>query len=389
MAWPVSEAFKAACAQRVRYPAVQVDVLEGGAVVASSEPAEVGVDLKVTKGSVEVTRRSTVRRSAQVTLADSTGVLEAVASGSLLDPRAGREFRLWATLDDHPMIPLGTFGIDAADVSETRDGVVIDLAGRDRMAAVSGISGWTAPYQASDGTDLVGAALLALVTQRLGYAPSTNLAPSAYVVPRATYGGAESSDPAEDAHTMVAAAGMQALFDPMGTLAMRPVPDPTSTPVAYSSRLGSGVLVPPFKRSVSRDTLRNGYIVHAAAPWLLFPITAEAWDTDPDSPTYAGVLPGGADDPDNPGIGKHPERKELPTVGTQTQADAAAAAGFLEVVGIEEAYAAEVLPLYFLDADDAVEVESPAMGLVRLVIDQTTVVLDEGTQPLSGRRRRR
>lgn len=182
---------------------------------------------------------------------------------------------------------------------------------------------------------------------------------------------------------------MEVFFDQMGQIKTQPYPNPLTAGIAWAFAPGeTAVRVDPLTIKVSRESLRNGVIVKGSAPWLLYGVSAEAWDTTVSSPTYY--------DPANPSgsiIGPHPEYIEDSLVSNATEALALAVAKLPDVLGIEEQISFNTVPLPHLEAGDVVTVAHPVFGAVapRLILDQLTTPLtfDAGAQTANTRRRTR
>lgn len=370
MAWSWSPAFRAALVAPVHTVVFRVDVLEAGVVVASSDVATAGRDLTGAGGGVNVARRAAIRRSADVTFGDATGALDPVRTGDLLDPVSGREFALHRGVltDVGPeLAPLGVFRIEDASVTADDGSTTVAISGSDRAAAVTG-RGWPGTYRVAAGTP-VGTAVLALVAARL---PRTDfaarLSPTSAVTPSLTFG--PDGDPMADAVSLAAGAGMELFFGPDGALVMQPLPDAATQPPVWRFLPGpENVRSWPVTKRIAGTTAVNGVVVRGSAPWLLFPVQGEAWDTNPASAFYYDPA-----QTDPVLVARMAEPNPLivsdAIVGSSTQAQTVAAARLPEVLGVEEQIGFPARPVPGLDASDVIEVATATLGgTVRLVID--------------------
>lgn len=350
----------------------RVEVLDGGAIVASTEDGS----LRIVDGDVRVTRRSAVRREASVVVGGEIGFVP-VSSEDLLDPLAQREVRLWRGIrddDGDDLRAIATCKIERAAVSEQDNGLQLTISGRDRAVWVMGRK-WTAPYTIASGTN-IGTAIKGVIENRAGNGAFTfNFAPTLQTTSGSvSYDG--STDPWDAAQKLAAGIGYELFFDGAGVCVFQPIPNPATAPVSYSF-VDNQVRVRPLTRDVDGSKPVNGVIVRASAPWLLFPITGEAWDTDANSPTNRAR------------IGDWPVEVRDATVFTQAQADAAAAAMLLDFVGIEEQITWNAVPHPGLDVGQVIELSSVVTGgVVRAMTDTLSIPLSE-RKPITGTTKRR
>jgi hypothetical protein len=194
-------------------------------------------------------------------------------------------------------------------------------------------------------------------------------------LPAALVLGDGSSNPAQDLIRLAESDGCEIGFDAAGTLVKRPFPDPASDQPVWRFALGESNLgVGTVSRELT-DEYRNGVVVRGDAPWLLFPIVAEAWNTNPDSATYF--------DPAVPHLARADPRPHEMTdsiVGTVPQAQRIADAKLPDVLDQEEQVRWSAIPHPGLDVSDVVEIESPALegGRARAVMETLTIPVEVG-----------
>lgn len=372
-----SDRFVAAVARDHR-ALLRVEVLEGGNAIADSTA---DAALRVLGGQVQVVRRADVSRSVSVELLDVDGSLVPLAADDLLDPLARRELRVSRGIrygpGDDELLPAGVFVLEKADVDEGTAGTTITVAGRDRSVRVAG-NKWSAPYTIAAGTN-VGVAIQALIEDRVPGVFTYAFSATAVVTSGSvTYEA--NADPWQAAQRLAEGIGYELLFDPEGVCTLRPVPDPddVSVPVAQRFVGASSPRVAALTRSIDGTSPVNGIRVVSEAPWLLFPIRAEAWDDDPDSPTSRAR------------IGEWPLEWRSPTIFSQAAADAAAAARLRIEGGVEEQLGWSSIPNPALGAGDVIELEAASVGgTIRAVVETLTIPLTAGGAMAGTTRRRR
>lgn len=386
MSWPVSTEFLAALRQP-HTPTMRLEILEGGVVVASTDVLAIGDHLTVVGGSVISDRRAAVRRNATVELVDTAGLVTPLLSSATVHPLVDREVRVWRGIDGVPandtddMVPLATVQLLTLDIDETEAGVSMVIGGQDRSADLQRRD-WRDAFSV-DGETLADASHALLAHVAPDYTFTTAFAPSDLTVPRQTFLPGEEPSPWQALVKWWEAAGMEPLFDQMGRLVTRAIPDPATTPPAFSYVDGpDNIRVAPLRLSVDRSTLVNGVIVRGSASYLLYGVSGEAWDTDPTSPTYFDPA-----FPDDSPVGPHPEYVDNPVVASDAEAAAVAAALLPDRLGIEERVTLSGVPNPALEAGDVILVESSVVA-GRYVFDQVSTPISPD-QPQEGNTRRR
>lgn len=384
MSWPVSSKFLDALRSGSINPILQIDVLSAGVVQASSGVVS-AYDLTVLDGQVSDVYRSNIRRQFQVSVVDATGALVPTVSGALLDPISNNEVRVYRGLayDDgtSELIPQITAPLEVNEIDDQRTGVTMNLSGYDRAKAIAD-NPWRTPFHIAASTN-IGTAIQNIINDRLGskfgVISFSGFSSTSEVTSSAVDFGGDSSDPWADAQSLAAGIGYELWFNQMGQPIFQPIPDPATKTVARSYlEDGNGILLDPLNRSVDKSTLRNGVIVTSEASWLIFPIVGSAWDDDPSSPVRRGL------------IGEWPEKTSSPTIFTQAQADASAAAMLKQIRGVEEQVTWNAIPDPSLEGGDVIEIQADSFGgTVRLLVETlTTPQAVDGVQNGTTRRRR-
>lgn len=290
-------------------------------------------ELKVVAGNVTADENQAVRRRCSVMLADATGELTPRVASDLLHPASGNELRLerGVVIDGTAeLAPLGVFRLSKPKVSDTGEALTISVTGYDRSKAVQRRR-WVNPYRIAAGTN-VATAVAALIGSRMA-GLTYNLAPTSRTTPNVVLGLERDNDPWKDAQALAAAIGHELYFDAEGIVVMRPVPDPATDPTVAAYSEGTTATILNVERELDDEGTYNGVVVTGQGTGVATPVRAEAWDTDASSPTYY-LGPYGA----------VPYFLTSSLITTQAQADEAAAALLLRVLGATEQLRVAAVP---------------------------------------------
>lgn len=358
--WPVSETFRAAMRQSHRV------IVSAGAYVDDSLVA----DLYPTGGAVSIDSRRAVRRTLSMTLVDSDGSLVPGPGGTtgVLSP-FGTEIKVFRgvryTDGTEEIVPLGVFVITGVEVSEDGNGRQIKVEGSDRSIRIQRAR-LTNPYQIATGT-AVETAVAELLRSRWSDVAVDFPATGATVGARVLGAGSD-TDPWKAAVEMAEAAGFDLAFDADGTARMRAIPDPSETDADETYEDGTDAVLIDVTRGFDTGSTYNGVIATSEASDVDTPVRAEAWDEDPDSPTYRYGP-----------FGEVPKFYTSSFIRSSAQAATAAAAQLQRELGRSEAveWSQIVNPAH--DVLDVVRLSRPAVTLdAVLVIDRLDVPLDAG-----------
>jgi hypothetical protein len=219
--------------------------------------------------------------------------------------------------------------------------VQIDLTAMDRVNAVR-VRRFASPYRVAAGTPTHDA-IAAIVTSRL--AVETRMQVTGYSTPELLYDAL--SDPWDAVRSLAASDALAAFFDPLGTLSV--VRDePTGTGVHYEP--GPASFMMGTTRTLSSEGTYSGVVVRVEHPDS-DPITAELWDTNPNSPTYA----------DGP-FGRRPYGYSSSVITTQAQATAVAATILPRVSRMRQEATLETVGHPGHDVGDLVTITDPRTG---------------------------
>lgn len=408
--YAVSSAFK----QQVRQShkaTVRVEVWQGDQRLVSLEPID---------GSVEIDARRAVRRTCSLSVAapEPTTALEQVpgtstyadltllytnyptmasqvATYALLAPAGeyrtvlvdsgvipadaygyltpyGNELRIWRGIElpDGTVeeVPLGVFVIVNVEIQETGTGATVSVSGADRSLRISRAK-WTEPYAIrSTSTET---AITNLLSDRW-FDVETSFSTTGVTVGKATFGTEANSDPWADALKLAQSAGHDLYFDGNGIAVLEPTRDYESTSPDEVYLQDDEAMVLGLTRSLNADDTYNGVIATGEGTDLPDVYRGEAWDDDPDSPTYRY----GA-------FGLVPRFYSSSLFASSAQAQAGAEAMLAKGKGLTEQINWTQITDPSLDAGDVVVVVNENAKVNRtLVLDRLTIPLNP-IQPMN------
>lgn len=367
--YPVSDAFLAAL--RKSHTAIcRADLLQRGEVLATGLP--------VLSGDVSDDTGASVRRRAGLTLAPTTDVLSMLAaqppSNGGLWP-LGNELKLYGGIrfrdGSEELASMGVFRINRPRLEETADGITASVEGFDRGRSVSR-NRFVNPYTVADGTNY-SIAIMDLVKSRLPWLLDDDFEfmSTDYTTPLLVF--SMDDDPWASAQEMAASFGAELLWNSDGKCVLRPEPDPLYTPPSFVYARGIDATVTEMGRDLDDEQAYNGVVVTSSSTSLTAPLRAEAWDTDPASPTFY--------DPDNPGqslYGAVPYFMSSQYIMTQAQADEAAAANLARVMGVIESINFNAVNNPAHEGGDVVLLQSDKIGVdAAYILDSVRIGLGE------------
>lgn len=278
--YPVSAGFLAAAVSGDHRIGASVDVTLDGAVVATLafEDGSVGMD----------GRRDGPQRTLALTVTPVDWVW------ALLNT-PGIEFVVRRGLEVNGsmvMVPLGVFVLDC-DLEQQDEGAV-SLNGADRSVRISR-NRWRQPYTVPAGTDL-GTAIGGILEDRwqsvtLGFG-ELGIVTTAQLVCQP----GSDSDPWKDARALAADHGFELYFDGTGTARLMPIVDPSAITPCMTYHGGELSVVLSKRRRSTISQVRNGVVASGEGSDVTQAVQAEAWDDDPQSPTFRygpmGHVPG-------------------------------------------------------------------------------------------------
>ena len=354
---------------------------------------------RVLDGSVGISSSNAVRRQlSSVTLVplpgDPDGPPVPTEPGDLLFPD-GFEWVISRGIlypdGSVELAALGTFlaeTVTVDDSSSSAGALTIATTGSDRGATVAR-SGFLAPGSTDSSLPLGLTIYLIVVAQVPSFAPYFSFPPPAddtFYPATATW--AAGDDPWAFCQTLAASGGYELFFDRFGICTLRPVPDPTTAPVAEVYVEGDTATFTGVSRAFTNVGVPNVIICVSQGSNVSPPIQSIWWDANPASPTFYGVS-----GPPAPPTGTYPTTTSKITTALATSDPQAAA--IAQSAGLAALGSIETLPLKIrsnpaLDVEDVIEVVRTRVGLdgsQRYVIDQLAVPLSYATeQTMTGRR---
>lgn len=202
---------------------------------------------------------------------------------------------------------------------------------------------WAMPFTLPSGMNY-GDAAEAMVLNRLPSQTRFALSSTEHVTPLLVYGMTQGGDPWQDIQDLATAIGFEAFFDASGVFVFRPVPDPNVGDPVWTFDEDSNPLVAEASRELSSDQTFNHIIVVGQSTSSTNPVTAEAFDNTPSSPTY--IL--------GP-YGEVTERLTFSLVTTQEQAQATADALLNNSLGAADTVTITCVPMPALEPGDIVK----------------------------------
>ena len=393
--YPVSDEFKA----RVREShqmLLRCEIWQGGYQVATVYPIS---------GSVEVDARRTSRRTVEVTLAATDGLVPGV-NPSALTPY-GNELHVWrgiriptsvqvpktyaglqtafatfttlanafvtftdleATLlvevDRDEWVPQGVFFLTDVDI-DSSTGATLTLRGTDRSLRIVR-NRWTDKYETinNDRPDEVIGALLSNRWPEV----QTDFPVIEKQVPKRVFGLDAEDDPWTNAQDIATAAGYDLYFDQSGVAVLRPTPAYDVMEPQETYEENSEAMVLSVARGLNNERSYNMVVVIGEGTRQNQVFRARVQDLEPDSPTYIYGP-----------YGRYP--LVYNTSGILSDEDAAdTAAGLLaKTKGLVEAFEWTQIVDPSLDAGDYIRVTNSLANVSRsFVIDRLTVPLGPG-----------
>lgn len=399
MAQPVSELWKAQLGQpnKVVY---RVEILDYGRnLIASTEPG-IEPERRITVESVNVAvdRTRNIWATCDATIVapynagDDPWWLIPKTATDTLSPISGACFRVWAGFEYHPaavplgqdnpeLVPCGLYDIQAVDVTHEPDGVKLKLSGQDLTGRLD-VADIPQPVDIAWGSTVVDAAktLLTFAIPDAVILAETSEATTARVVLD------QQANRLAEIHKMMTSIGFEMYADPSGDyFRMRRVRT-TEDDLQWTYTPGQFTVLTEAANNLSRERVYNGVIVsgenvNSTDP----PVRAEAWDTDPLSPTHYIVSGFDVDTR----IGPRPFFMVSQYIRTQTQAQDAANQQLTKVKGLLQRVSVTAAFNPAVNVGDVIQVTDNAIGLNnRYVVERLSWNSDGGPMQLSCEERR-
>lgn len=231
----------------------------------------------------------------------------------------------------------------------TGGGTSITVHATDLSRAVSR-NIWQQPFTVPGGLNY-GDAVKLMIQDRLPSQTEFSIATTTRQTPLLVYGLTQGTDPWQDIQELAAAVGFEAFFDAKGVFVFRPVPDPRYGVPVWSFDDVENHSIVEAKRQLSDEQTFNDIVVIGQSSSSQNPVSAEAFDDDPSSPTY--IL--------GP-YGRVSQRVTFSLITKQDQAQDAANATLYNSLGAAETVTIVVVPMPALEPGDVIAVTVPETG---------------------------
>jgi hypothetical protein len=203
---------------------------------------------------------------------------------------------------------------------------------------------WEQPFTVPSGL-LYTDAIKAMVQNRLPSQTQFNLSTTTATTPLLVYGVGQGGDPMQDIQELAGAIGYEVFFDPTGVCVVRPIPDPgVGDPVWYFDET-IVPLVAEAEFDLSSEQTFNDIVVVGQSTSSENPFSAEAFDNDPNSPTY--IL--------GP-YGRVSQRVTSSLITSQYQAQAMCYAALYASLGAANTVTLNVVPMPALEPGDIINI---------------------------------
>lgn len=265
-------------------------------------------------------------------------------------------------VEQDELVPLGVFMITNVDMQQAQGGVTLNVTGQDRSLKISR-NRWTQPYVVAKGTNVV-TAITQLLQDRWDDIP-TSFASSTDTVNRMVFGLETDNDPWADAQRLANSCGLELYFDGSGTARLEPtrIYDDATADETYVEN--SEAVVLDITRNLSVEQTYNGVIVTGESTSEDVIYRGEAWDEDPESPTYRYGP-----------FGQVPKFLSLPAISSEGIANKTAQAELAKSKGAQEAIEWTQLTDPSIEAGDVIALKNTGTKVDRLlVIDRLQIPL--------------
>ena len=381
---PISQAFQKALVTGYQ-SVITANVLSPPVNGANGPVLLAGVP--VTDGSVTIDRTAAQRRTFSLTLSLTGALGTSVIPASMSDPFApfGPELQLFAGWIDPntgvpyilpstglpEQIPLGIFPITTTKVDHAVD-ITMTAKGYDRS--------WSVAQRAFAVAQVISAgvapetAIAQILSSQYPGLPSLNMPPTGFALPGSTYDAG--ADPFAACLDMATQAGNELYFDANGSPSGNPVPDPTTISPCWTYTVGTGG-ASSISRVLTREGVSNDIVVSAtgsqnatSGTGASTPVSAEAQDLNPQSPTYTYGQ-----------FGDVPTFTSSSNLSSLTSAQAAANLLLALSLGSIDVCTITVSPAPMFDIDDVITLIDPQINVsFNAVVDAVTYSLRHDTK---------
>jgi hypothetical protein len=279
--YPISDAFAAALRQPHTI-VTRAEVLNTNFVLQQT--------LSLTQGNVQVDGKNAIRRSASMTLVDDTGELVPGDLNDLTHPLAGHYIRLFRGIrlpGGDELISIGVFDIFDNVVTDTGKELKVEIKAFDLAKRVQR-SRLTHNYVVPVGTryDLAIRDLISYVAPWVSFNFATVDVVTPFGLVFGSSGDQAGGDPWKYAQEMAESIGHELYFDIQGVCRLTPVANAATDPVVWEYHEGEDSQLLYVTKTISKEDTFNHVFAFGENSASDNPIKGEAWDDDPNSPTY-------------------------------------------------------------------------------------------------------
>jgi hypothetical protein len=356
--WPVSDKFVDAVQNGATW-IVKGQVQALGQIVAGGE------DIPISGGQLTCDTTAKVERYCTVEIAPEDPKWIPKLSNDLLFP-VGRELFIQAgfqfTDGTQELIPQGIFRVTKPTTSD--NGVItLSTQAYDRSRAVSR-DRFTKPYVVPLG-EAYPDAIRTIIERTFPWFDDSMFlfVDSEFATVKLIFD--QEADPWEKCQNMADAMGARIFFDGLGRCVLQDITDPSSADAVWTYAKGLDATLTEMKSDLDDERGYNGVVVTGEnSQTNKPPVRAEAWDTDPASPTYYDPL-----HPEDSLYGPVPYFITSQFVTTVAQAQKAADANLLTVSGILQSVDFSGIPNPAHEGADIIQLTNNDLG-----VDQVNVL---------------
>jgi len=205
---------------------------------------------------------------------------------------------------------------------------------------------WEQPFFVPTGMSYGEAAKIMLL-DRIPSQTEFNIASTEHIVEDLmVYGLNQGGDPWQDIQELAAAAGCEVFFDPAGVFVFRQIPDPRYGEPVWTFDEDANPTFTEADKELNDDPVRNYVVVRGEATSSKNPVSAFAFDNDPNSSTYVGGK-----------LGKRVATITIQSITTQEQAQAAANGILFNSLGLADQVTFTSVPMPALEPGDIVRIK--------------------------------
>ena len=160
------------------------------------------------------------------------------------------------------------------------------------------------------------------------------------------FGLNQGGDPWQDIQELAAAAGCEVFFDPAGVFVFRQIPDPRYGEPVWTFDEDAQPTFTEADKELNDDPVRNYVVVRGEATSSKNPVSAFAFDNDPNSPTSV-----------NGKLGRRTATITIQSITTKEQAQAAANGILFNSLGLADQVTFTNVPMPALEPGDIVRIK--------------------------------